>query len=305
MKPQDHLFLATENNAVGEIITSARLSCGFTRSELSQKAQVSETLLEKIESGAETPAVHDWNQIAKALGISLDSIELGCLDEIQEAILRSGPTENGFSIEGRFQENRCLKIRELLPYFAAAIDSEGWTPFRNWLGTMNLPTAFIYNLDNQVNLRFYEQLVIHLYSLGVTDLKAGIVAEYGASKFFHGRLWGSYCRTQSPYERLRTYVRASPYYQCAFELCCIEEHSIPDTLLAIECKPAPFLFPNLGDYDPEALSYLDIVRESTLLKVANTPLVFGDTETQHGPWKIEEIQSIYQGYNSSIYVMTR
>ncbi len=303
MKTSTHLFLEHADSFIANILISARTTRGWSPEDLSRQSQTPLAVINKIERFQHIPSMSEWQKLAAALRISLDSIQLGFIDNVQKSALRSEAKENGFIISERFQKDRCLKVRELLPYFAALIESSSWNSFNRWLESLGFTSAFIYNLDNQVNLHFYEKLVIQLYALGITDLKAGTIAEYSANSSFHGRLWENYRRPSSSSERVRAYVQSSEFYQCAFSIEVIDELSSPEQL-TIECTPAPFLFSQLQNYLPETLSFLDIVRENWLLKVANAGEAFGHAD-QKDSWDLEEIQSIYQGQGSSIYVLSR
>jgi transcriptional regulator with XRE-family HTH domain len=283
---------------VGRMIQAARLSMGLGQRELGELTGFSMADLGRIENGDLLPSVYQWTRIAKALSIPLDAFEYSFLDQPRPSILNSTAVEGGFALPEKYRQNRCFKVRELMPFLGYIIERCGWGRLESWLNNNGIPSSYIVNLDHQLNFRFLEALSIFLYEDGFKEEDAKLIGAKVSCPSMHGKLWESYARIADPLERIEEYVKQSPYYQCAFQYSVVDRQS---SSLFVEVMPASFLKPILHEFDPYALIYLDEVREAALLEMGRLSDASQSLGKKGVELQLTELESIYRESERTLY----
>ncbi len=180
------------NENLHNLILCARKELNLRQSQIARDIGVSQATYSRIEKGNISLTVYQWSRLCQVLNLPIEAVNYKYLDRKTIAEIRSSATENGFLLPSRYVRSRCLKVRFLLPLFYYLVQIHTREELFETFHKMNLNPSFFYNLDNQVNLKMLEDILLNF---GL-DKKMESITEQIIKKFklpeSHGNLFHIY-----------------------------------------------------------------------------------------------------------------
>ena len=237
----------------GLLFTCIRKAKGLGQSDVAQMIETSQSRISKIESGILELFAYEWQVFAQKVGVPVDCILHGYIDNQSDVELRSEKQENNFSLPYAYHKDRCLNIRSLLPLLYFIKTSRSQEEFSDFLRDIKLHESFFCLLDNQLNLNFLEDL-IRRFDLSASDY--GSIAKNFGSASAHGRLSLLYHQNVEHKELLKSLITFSKKYDLVFNYV-FDELSSNEFLLKRTFSQSNGLEKNIKD--ERLLLYFDYV----------------------------------------------
>ena len=280
------------NSPLAGILNCARRAKHLTEAHAAGRIGITPAEYVKMESGTLEPTVFQWSQLTELFDIPKDALKYGFLDRQTVAEIRSGRVENGFHLPQRYSDYKCLKVRALLPVLQYIGDKKGGVFLSRTLHELDMEENFFMSLDNQIGLRFLEDLLCIVFPEEDLDYPVlEVICAYSASVRSHGTLSLAYKDAGSGIELIRQFVRHSSRYQALFS-CELAADS--DRKLEIKIVPKVDIGCLSDQYLVKTLVFLEEFRIEQFRKI---PALVGDTQ----PLFVEERQSIYHGAPFTLY----
>ncbi len=185
----------------------------MTQLQVAKNLGVDQTTVSRMESGIQSVSAAFWFSFTDLMKVSAESAKHGFVDALTDSKPRSTPYENGFFIPTKYRSARCIKVRKLLPILSF-IETFSHDKKNKIYSKLQLHKAFYFNLDNQINMVFYNDLVSHLPDY---QSISGNIKDLSFKKNFHGDLKPCYSKIKDIKQILRLHFSNKPKYHHLFQ----------------------------------------------------------------------------------------
>ncbi|MDD4976221.1 MAG: helix-turn-helix domain-containing protein [Bacteriovorax sp.] len=214
----DHI----KRKKLGNLIECIRYTYGLNQTTLAMTLGVAQSSISKIEKGDLTLSAFQWCDLAQSLNLPIETIKNCYLDNRTVTVTNSYKMENGYEITPKYSENRCIKVRCLLPFISFMDLKINNAFFDNFLNELSKDTksskstflkrSFFCNLDNQVNLLFVETLIQKIKDSGASNHSIAEISYFFRLYDSHGLLAKSYEKEKNQINILKQFIQNFPKY---------------------------------------------------------------------------------------------
>ncbi len=283
---------------MGKIIACARRMHGLSQRELASLLNVSQPTLSRVERELLIPTVDFWFQIASLLKIRPDSCRFGYMDFESIVNINSQKYENGFLLPLRYANNKCIKVRELIPLLEYASRSFGPTQIQRVIEGFQVEPLFFRILDNQINLIFLDDFVEAIFQNQETDeLAFAEVGKYYAFESTHGHLSCQYRACKTEKDLILTYLKEIRKYDQIFDYAFEQK----ENQIYFSIKPLIQIADHFNVLSANSHIFLDIFRENKLKSLSK--FLRANQSNQEKLLEITEQKSIYRDNDETLYVL--
>lgn len=265
------------------VIICARKMKGLTQNDVTKRLGMAQSTLSRIEAGILVPSVLVWMELTDLLEMPVDSLKYGVIDYVSDTELRSGNVENGFKIPNKYSQLKCLKVRGILPLMTFVREKWGVDAFEKVCKVMKVDKDFFTCLDNQLNLKFLDDVVKYIVNnFGFDPNMMDEVFENMKLPELHGRLFEDYQGLKSKIEIVKLYLNFLTKYQVLF---FNEVNQSELSELDIKCKVNPILAQDLEKCNKITRDYLSMFHKKGVSKLAAlnfAPTASGNIEVLDG-----------------------
>ena len=252
------------------IIIAARKKRGMTQDDVSRALNIAQSTLSRIEAEKLVPSVFMWLELCQLLDIPLDAILSGYLDKESNVDISSGKLENGFLLPLKYSDVKCIKVRMLAPIMQFIQDKWGVKAYEKMCKYLHVNRSFFVNMDNQVNLRFVEDLLRYLSTnFQFEDSQIKEMAKLASEQKYHGSLAKQYLSASDQLTMLKRYINNAAKYQHVF---LIKPETQEKTTLSFTLRPNPQIRPMLTQ---KLQTFIEQMLDESLRQVATLPFKGG------------------------------
>jgi len=206
-------------NITAGIVETARKNSNMTQKELADHLGVIQSTVSRIEMGSLSPTLFHWMEMCKLLNIPHDAISIGYLDRCTFTKINSNRVEGGYTLPKPYRDNKCIKVRWILPFLNYIQNELGEKVYHSILTELKMKPTFFVNLDNQVNVPFINDLTTVLgdHQKITIKTKSGIM-KYALMGSSHGALATTYRNANNQMDLIERFLSNSSKYQKLFTL---------------------------------------------------------------------------------------
>lgn len=207
----------------GHFIECIRYTYGINQVNFAKILDVAQSSISKIENGDLTLTAFQWCDLAQNLNLPIETIKNCYLDNRTTTIINSVNEENGYEVSNKYAENKCIKVRYLLPFIRFMDLKMDKSFFDNFLMELSKETknkkstflkrSFFCNLDNQVNLLFFEALIQQIKDFNVKYISSAEISYFSRFYNSHGFLAKAYEKEKNQINVLKYFIQNFPKYQ--------------------------------------------------------------------------------------------
>lgn len=202
-----------ERLKLSHVWRAGRMLAGLTQKELSTKLQIPQSSISKYETMKLEPSASDWFRFCQLVGIDAHkTLNLGYIDS-QNRFRSRLYSESLFRLPLRYRMDSSLKIRELIPFRNALLETGGTAQWKKFLDAHDLSDEMFYVYDFQVSLRLFLDIVRWSDAQGLGVLSRAIQL---SSNFTQHGLTGKILSDRAePLDLMRKLVDLQGLYQNA------------------------------------------------------------------------------------------